>query len=67
MVSPLKTTDGRIELDKSSEKKTALRHQAGLTTQLPSAFIYLLYGLYGDQCRQELSTLPTDLPENVVG
>lgn len=65
LVSPLKSVAGKIELDKSSEKKQSLRHQAGLTTQLPSALIYLLYGLYGDQMRKELSTFPTDLPDNV--
>ena len=54
-----------IELDKSSEKKQALKNQAGLTTQLPSAMIYLLYGLYGDLAKKELSTFPDDLPDNV--
>lgn len=33
-LSPLKKTDGRVELDKSSEVKVPLKHQAGLTTQL---------------------------------
>lgn len=42
MLSPLKKTEGRIELDKTSEKKVPLKQQAGLTTQLPSALIYLL-------------------------
>ena len=65
MVSPVKQQSGKIELDKSSERKEPLKHQAGLTTQLPSAFIYLLYGMYADQCRQELSSLPTDLPDNI--
>ena len=66
MISPLKKTDGKIELDKSSEKKTQLKNQAGLTTQLPSAMIYLLYGLYSDLVRMELSTYPTDLPDNFM-
>ena len=65
MVSPIRQVGGKIELDKSSERKQALKHQAGLTTQLPSALIYLLYGLYADQCRQELSNYPTDLPDNI--
>ena len=46
-LSPKKEGEnGRIELDKSSEKKIAWQFQAGLTTQLPSALIYLLFGLY---------------------
>ena len=66
MISPLKQVGGKIELDKSSERKQRLKNQAGLTTQLPSAFIYLLYGLYAEQCRQELSNYPTDLPDNII-
>ena len=66
LISPLKSVDGKIELDKSSEKKESLKHQAGLTTQWPSAFIYLLYGLYGDVCKKELSVFPTDLPDNLT-
>ena len=66
LISPLKSINGKIELDKSSEKKASLKHQAGLTTQLPSAFIYLLYGLYGDVCKKELSVFPTDLPDNLT-
>ena len=65
-LSPLKKTDGRIELDKSSEVKVPLKHQAGLTTQLPSALIYLLFGLYGDRIQSELRNIPDDLPENLV-
>jgi len=64
MVSPIRQVGGKIELDKTSERKQALKNQAGLTTQLPSALIYLLYGLYADQCRQELSSYPIDLPDN---
>ena len=37
-LSPRKSTNGRIELDKSSEVKIPLHRQAGLTTQIPSAF-----------------------------
>lgn len=65
-LSPLKKTDGRIELDKSSEVKVPLKHQAGLTTQLLSALIYLLFGLYGDRIQSELRNIPDDLPENLV-
>jgi len=66
LISPLKKTLGSIELDKSSEKKEPLKNQAGLTTQLPSAMIYLLYGLYNDIVKGELSTFPTDLPDNLT-
>jgi hypothetical protein len=48
-LSPLrKKDDGRIELDKTSEEKVALPYQAGLTTQLPSALTYGLYGLFSN-------------------
>lgn len=65
LISPIIKKGGMIELDKSSEKKQVLKNQAGLTTQLPSAMIYLLYGLYGDLAKKELSTFPDDLPDNV--
>lgn len=65
MLSPRKYTDGKIELDKSSEKKVPLHLQAGLTTQLPSALIYLLYGRYSDRMPGEYSQLPDNLPGNV--
>lgn len=65
LISPLTKKGNMIELDKSSEKKEALKRQAGLTTQLPSAMIYLLYGLYGDLAKKELSTFPDDLPDNL--
>lgn len=65
LISPLAKKGNMIELDKSSEKKEALKRQAGLTTQLPSAMIYLLYGLYGDLAKKELSTFPDDLPDNL--
>lgn len=63
-LSPRKNTNGRIELDKSSEVKIPLHRQAGLTTQLPSAFIYLMYGLYGDAVINELTSIPDDIPDN---
>lgn len=67
MLSPRKKNlDGRIELDKSSEVKVPLKLQAALTTQLPSAFIYLLFGLYGDRLPSEFSNIPDDLPDNVT-
>lgn len=66
MLSPLKKTEGRIELDKSSEKKVPLHKQAGLTTQLPSALIYLLFGRYGHKVQSELSSMPDNLPDNLT-
>ena len=65
LISPILRRGNTIELDKSSERKESLKRQAGLTTQLPSAMIYLLYGLYGDIAKRELSTFPDDLPENL--
>lgn len=64
LISPLKKTNGKIELDKSSEKKEGLKRRPGLTTQLPSAAIYLFYGLFSDIIKKELSSYPDDLPEN---
>lgn len=65
MLSPRKYTDGKIELDKSSERKVPLHLQAGLTTQLPSALIYLLFGRYAERLPSEYSQLPDNLPSNV--
>jgi hypothetical protein len=67
MLSPRKKTDGRIELDKSSEKKVPIKYQAALTTQLPSALIYLLHGLYFDRMPNEYSYIPGDLPDVFIG
>lgn len=64
MLSPRKKTDGKIELDKTSEKKVDIKYQAGLTTQLPSALIYLLYGLYSERMPNEFSAIPDNLPDN---
>lgn len=66
MLSPRTYTDGKIELDKTSERKVPLHLQAGLTTQLPSALIYLLYGLYSERMPAEYSQIPDDLPDNIT-
>lgn len=66
MLSPRKKTDGRIELDKTSEKKVPIKYQAGLTTQLPSTLIYLLHGLYYERMPSEYSAIPDDLPDNMM-
>lgn len=41
-----KTEDNRIELDKSSERKYDFADQIWYSTQISSAFMYLIYGLY---------------------
>jgi len=66
MLSPRKDIDGRVQLDKTSERKVPLKMQAGLTTQLASAFIYMLYGLYGDQVSSICIDIPDDLPDNIT-
>ena len=66
MLSPRKNTDGKIELDKTSERKVPLHLQAGLTTQLPAALIYMLYGLYSEAMPSEYSAIPDDLPDNLT-
>lgn len=45
-MSPVTQRNGYIELDKSSETKVKLQNQAGITTQIPSALMYLVFGLY---------------------
>ncbi len=64
-LSPVKRTDGKIELDKKSEL-LPFYLQPGLSTQLPSAFTYLIYGLYAKELPSEFNSVPSDLPDNVV-
>lgn len=66
MLSPRKNTDGKIELDKTSERKVPIHLQAALTTQLPSALIYFLYGRYSERLPGEYLQIPDDLPGNLV-
>lgn len=63
-LSPLKNTDGKIELDKSSEVKVDFPYQAGLTTQLPSAMTYGLYGLFSQFLPQNIRRQQT-MPDNI--
>lgn len=42
--SPIKRTTGKIELDKSSEKELEYKDQALYSTQIATAFMYLLWG-----------------------
>lgn len=53
-MSPVKKDDGKIEMDKSSERKVAWQYQAGLTTQLSSAFMYVLFGMFNDRLPKEM-------------
>ena len=64
--SPKKEKNGKIILDKTSEKKIAWQYQAGLTTQLSSAFMYYLYGKFSDLLPDEMSYMPINLPENII-
>jgi hypothetical protein len=42
--SPLKKSEGQIELDKTSEKNLPYEQQAALSTQLATSMTYLLFG-----------------------
>ncbi len=64
--TPKLEINGRIEMDKSSEKKIAWQYQAGLSTQLSSAFIYYLFGKFEHLLPDEMSNIPVDLPDNIV-
>ncbi|MCD6346603.1 MAG: hypothetical protein J7L96_04200, partial [Bacteroidales bacterium] len=64
-LSPIKRNDGKIELDKRSEVQIALQHQAGLSTQIPSALMYLLYGMFGDKLPGEIKKTVL-LPDNQI-
>ncbi len=57
--------DGKIEMDKRSERKVPYKYQASLTPQIPSALTYLLFGLYENLLPSDLKKNP-DLPENVL-
>lgn len=64
-LSPLRRTDdGKIELDKTSEDKVALPYQAGLTTQLPSALTYGLFGLFQNFLPSNIKRKQT-MPDNI--
>lgn len=64
-LSPVDRKDGKIQLDKTSERKVALQHQAGLTTQLPSALMYKLFGLFSKYLPKEIANTP-DYPDNYI-
>ena len=64
-LSPMKRVDGYIELDKTSEDKVPLQNQAGLTTQLPSAAMYLLFGLYEKYLPNNMRRVQS-MPDNIT-
>ena len=53
-LTPVKRDDGKIEMDKTSERKVALQYQAALTPQIPSALTYLIFGLFANQLPGEM-------------
>lgn len=63
--TPKKEENGKIIMDKTSEKKIAWRFQAALSTQLSSAFMYILYGKYSKLLPDEMNRIP-NIPENVI-
>jgi hypothetical protein len=64
-LSAVKKSDGKIELDKEAERKVAWQYQAGLTTQLSSSFMYMIYGLFEDFLPNEIKK-KHNLPENLI-
>jgi len=65
-LTPVKRDDGKIEMDKSSEKRVSMEYQAGLTPQLPSALTYLLFGLYEKSLPREMKK-GVSIPANISG
>lgn len=63
-ISPRKETNGDIELDKSSEIKIPIHLQAGLSTQIPSGFMYLIFGKFERYLPNKTGGVPS-LPENI--
>lgn len=64
-LTPVKKEDGKIEMDKKSEKTVPYKYQASLTPQLPSALTYMLFGLYEHLLPSDMNSLP-DLPGNIL-
>lgn len=65
-LTPVKRDDGKIEMDKISERQVALQYQAALTPQIPSALTYLIFGLYENQLPKEMKR-GVILPSNFSG
>jgi hypothetical protein len=64
-LSPVDRKEGKIALDKSSEKKVAFQHQAALSTQIPSALMYLIFGHYSGLLPTEMKTT-SEFMDNVI-
>ena len=56
-MSPLKRTEGGIELDKSAEKKLDFKDQALWSPQFATALMYMLFGLYEKLMPSRVSSL----------
>jgi hypothetical protein len=65
-LSPLLKVDGKIDLDKSSEVKLDWRFQAGLSTQIPSALMYLIFSKFNKILPKELSKKPQLLENSIT-
>lgn len=65
-LSPVKIVEGYPELDKESERKVAIQNQAGLTTQIPSALMYLLFGLFEGHLPGKMRRTRS-MPDNAIG
>ncbi|WP_289054173.1 hypothetical protein [Carboxylicivirga marina] len=62
----VKRVEGKLEMDKSSEL-LPFYLQPALSSQIPSALTYLIYGLYAEEyLPSEFNQLPDDLPDNIV-
>ncbi|MDP2401053.1 MAG: hypothetical protein Q8M66_03665 [Actinomycetota bacterium] len=64
-MSPLKRTEGRIQLDKSTEKSLPFEQQATMSPQIASAWMYLVYGLYSNYLPDK-SKIPTDYDPQMI-
>lgn len=53
-LTPVKKDDGKIEMDKSTEKTVAWKYQAGLTPQLASAFMYSIFTMFSDRLPKQM-------------
>jgi len=53
-LSPVDRKEGKIALDKKSERIIAFQNQAALSTQLPSALMYLIFGYYSNLLPSEI-------------
>lgn len=57
-MSPLKKTEGFIQLDKSAEKTLPFEQQATMSPQIATAYMYLTFGLYESYLPDKYATNP---------